>query len=460
MPDHADIAIVGAGAAGLFAAIFAGRESRDDTRIVALDGAKGLGAKILIAGGGRCNVTHDVVNPEDYAGGSPHAIKKVLRSFSVDDTVAWFAAEGVELKRENTGKLFPVTDKARTVLDALTGAAQRAGVELRTGCRVTGIERFGGRGRDTPDGSACNSDTRDGGGNNNGEADAAFTLRYTCAGRETSLHAKTVILATGGLALPSSGSDGAGYTFAKSLGHTVTPTHPALVPLLLEENHWAMTLSGLSINAILELHSPTGKRLHRRQGPVLFTHFGLSGPAPMDLSRHFNAHRDQGVTLCANLRRGETFDSTEAALRDVAERRPRASLVATIQAWLPERLARALLEQQLGLNPATPMAQLRRDDRRALAHALTALPLPVVGDRGYRHAEATAGGVPLNEIDSATMASQRCNGLHLCGELLDVDGRIGGYNFQWAWCTGRLAGRAAARGFVAATGACESPRPA
>ncbi|MEM1211995.1 MAG: NAD(P)/FAD-dependent oxidoreductase [Planctomycetota bacterium] len=423
-PAHAnDTAIIGAGAAGLFAAISAGRSKLATTEgtVRAFDGAKKLGAKILIAGGGRCNVTHDVVRPVDYASGpdsSRNVIKKVLKAFSVEDTVAFFQARGVTLKREDTGKLFPTTDQARTVLHALLDAARDAGVALHTQHRVTGITRH-----------------------HTDDQTPSFTV-HTSQG---DFPADRVILCTGGLALPSTGSDGFGYELARGLGHTVTPTWPALVPLVLPEGHWLTDLKGIALDAELTLAQASGKAVHRQAGPMLLTHFGLSGPAPMDISRHFSSHYNDpnALRLSANLLPPHNFDSLDAELREQAQAHPRRTVLQAVQAHFPERFAYALLEHAVGLDATTRLAQLPKDARRRLVHQLTALPLPVVADRGYRYAEVTAGGVPLSEVTWSTMASKACPGLHLAGEILDVDGRIGGYNFQWAWATGHLAGHAA-----------------
>ncbi|MEM9881433.1 MAG: NAD(P)/FAD-dependent oxidoreductase [Planctomycetota bacterium] len=413
----ADVAVIGSGAAGLFAAIFAGRAAPPNTRVVAFDGAKRVGAKILIAGGGRCNVTHDVVNPDDYAGGpaaTRNAVKKVLRSFTVADTIDFFRGYGVELKRENTGKLFPTTDRARTVLDALLRAADDAGAELRTSHRIETVTK-------TP-----------GGGFEITTSQGDFTARR-------------VVLCTGGLALPKTGSDGHGYRLARALGHTVTDTWPALVPLRLPDGHWLTELKGIAVDVELSLAEPSGKVRRRQSGAMLLTHFGVSGPAAMDLSRHFAGHFDryESQHLTANLTPDHTAESLDAEVLRRVETQPTQTLIQFIKARFPERLADALLRHGAGVDPTTPLARLRKDDRRSLVRTLTALPLPVVADRGYEHAEVTAGGVPLSEVDLKTMASRRCEGLYLAGEILDVDGRIGGYNFQWAWCTGRLAGCAA-----------------
>ena len=395
-----DIAVVGAGAAGLTAAIFA-RAAAPHARVAAFDGAPKIGAKILISGGGRCNVTHYAVGPDDF-NGNRNAIAKVLRTFPVDQTVAWFAEMGVTLKREETGKLFPTTDKARTVVDALLRAAQ--GVEILTAFRVESIER-------------------------------GFLLNGE-------IEAQRVILATGGRSVPKTGSDGQGYALARSLGHTVSDVFPALVPLLLEPGHWLTSLSGTSTDAELSVRSGTGRVLARVRGSLLFTHFGLSGPAALDVSRHWIAARreDPTATLTASLLPGETFESLDRALQEGTS---------SLRGRIPARLLEELLGNRRSPGGAPGEVRARRppskEERRALVRNLIELPLPITSDRGFDYAEVTAGGVPLAEVDLATMASRRCENLYLCGEILDVDGRIGGFNFQWAWATGRLAGLNAAR---------------
>lgn len=452
MPDrdenHCDLAIIGAGAAGLMAAIFAGRNTQPGTKIVLLDGAKKIGAKILIAGGGRCNVTHDVVYPADYFGGaSNNTVKKILKSFSVKETTAFFNDLGVELKREDTGKLFPTTDKARTVLDALLKAVSHAGVELRKQSRVTGIERWDRPPAYHPDEAASESEidtTIDPVLRPDDRQDAYPTdadLFKICIEGQLPLHAKRVILATGGKALPATGSDGFGYNLAKRLGHSITQTWPALVPLVLQDNNWLTDLSGITLDVELTLSGKTGKALYRQAGPMLLAHFGITGPAAMDISRHLRDYPDQAPRkLTANLLPAHSFEQVDQQLLETAKTNPKRTVTAYLKRLLPDRFTEALLDRYLGIDLDRPLGQLSKDDRKALCHALTALPLPVVGDRGYKFAEVTAGGVPMTEVQTATMASKLCDGLYLCGEILDVDGRIGGYNFQWAWCTGRLAG--------------------
>lgn len=410
MIPPSDIIVIGAGAAGLFAATWAGRTAAAAGRplaLTAVDTAKKLGAKILVAGGGRCNVTHERVGEGDYAGSTPPAIRKVLRRFTVADTIEFFAAAGVALKTEDTGKLFPTSDSARTVLDALVREATRAGTRLVHPARVTAIVKDG-------DGFLATSDA--------GE-----------------VRARRVILCTGGRSLPKSGSDGTGLELARSLGHSLTsPIVPALVPLLLPAGHWITTLSGLTLPAEVTLKSATSKKLFATTGSTLCTHVGLSGPAILDVSRHWLVERaaDPGITLWLGWLPGETPESLD---RQLVEGQRRGAL-AVLRDRLPDRLARTLCEQAA----APPSGDVSRDARRRLAALVTATPLEITGDRGFTAAEATAGGVPLTEVRLETMESRLCPGLYLAGEVLDVDGRIGGFNFQWAWASGFVAGCSAA----------------
>jgi predicted Rossmann fold flavoprotein len=200
---------------------------------------------------------------------------------------------------------------------------------------------------------------------------------------------------------------------------------------------------------VLSVKLNTNKTLHQQAGPLLFTHFGVSGPAAMDISRHLTAtrreHGETNVQLVANLVPAHTAESLDKQLLALTQSQPRRTVLHVAEQYLPARLAASILKQSVCLPGDMPLSQLPKEGRRSLVQGLTALPLPVTGDRGYDHAEVTAGGVPLSEVETMTMRSRVCDGLYLAGELLDVDGRIGGYNFQWAWCTGRLAGLAAAR---------------
>jgi predicted Rossmann fold flavoprotein len=410
-PAHdADLAIVGAGAAGLMAGISAARQRRG-ARIVALDVARKLGAKILVAGGGRCNVTNARVSAEDFHGGSRHAIRRVLAALPVPQTVAFFEQLGVALHEEAHGKLFPDSNSGRTVLAALLGEAERLGIELRSGWRVESI------GRD----------------------EHGFAVSGP-AGRLTT---GRVILSAGGMALPKSGSDGSGYALARQLGHTIRPPLPALVPLLLDGDVHA-GLSGVAHAAQVTLHV-NGRVSERTRGALLWTHFGVSGPVALDASGGWHRARHAGheARLSLSFLAPHEFAGVEAWLLRAAADRPRMTMHGVLAEHLPARVVEMLL-RQAGLSREARLAHLDRDLRRRLVRALVDFPLPVRDSRGFTYAEVTSGGVPLDEVDPRSMASRRCPGLWLAGEILDVDGRIGGFNFQWAWSSGHLAGLSAA----------------
>jgi predicted Rossmann fold flavoprotein len=380
-----------------------------------LDGVRRPGAKILISGGTRCNVTNRLVTEGDFWGGPRPIVRRVLRQFTSDQTVQFFRDLGVVLHEEADGKMFPDTGRARDVLDALTLGMKAAGVVLLADHRVLDIERVEG----------------------------GFHL-HTAHGP---LRSRRLVLATGGQSLPKTGSDGLGYEFARRLGHTIVPTTPALVPLILDAGERSSIhcgLSGVSHEAELTVwvDDRAGVRL---EGSILWTHFGISGPVALNASRHWLRARLEGrpVRLTANFCPGETFDTIERRWTEALTARPKVSITTLLAEFVPASVAAAMIER-LELDPSHHLAHLTREDRRAIVRALVEWPLPVTGSRGYNYAEVTAGGVALDEIDPTTMQSRVCPGLFLVGEILDVDGRIGGFNFQWAWSTGYVAGRALA----------------
>ena len=415
------MAIVGAGAAGLAAAIFT-RRFNPARSVVLLDGARSPGAKILVSGGSRCNVTNTTVSERDFWGGKRSVIRRVLRAFPVADTVAFFREIGVSLHEEAGGKLFPDTNRARDVLAALLRESDRVGATLLSGHRVIDVVR------PKPD-------------TTNGFQPQSFRV-VTDRGE---MDAAAVVLATGGQSLPKSGSDGAGFAIAKRLGHTIVPATPALAPLLLASTDAVhASVSGVSHDVELAVWVD-GAVAIRLSGPLLWTHFGISGPVALNASRHWLRAQLEGraVAMTVNLRPGQPFDQVDADWQRLAIANPRASVQTTLASLLPASVAAAVL-RQLALDGTSTLAHVSRDDRRRLSRALVEYPLPVTGSRGYSFAEATAGGVALTEIDAGTMASRACRGLSCVGEILDVDGRIGGFNFQWAWSSGFVAGRALA----------------
>ena len=404
---EADLAIVGAGAAGLATAIFV-RRLHPDVRVVVLDSARLPGAKIVVSGGGRCNVTNAVVTDRDFWGGKRSIIRRVLRAFSVEETVAFFDGMGVRLKEEPGGKMFPVTDRSRDVSEALLRELARCGAELVTSCRVNAIARNG-------DGFHLESSTGP-------------------------VNARRVVLATGGRSLPKTGSDGGGYALAQSLGHSIVPTTPALAPLTIAADS-RPNLSGVSHDVELSIWID-GAIVERLDGSLLWTHFGVSGPVVLDASRHWERGLLEGrqTTVTVNLLPRRSFADAERQVLTAAESRPKASLYGIVSDLVPTSVAGAMIDA-IDLARDLSSSRLTREQRRRLTHALTAWPLAITASRGYNFAEATAGGVSLDEIHAATMESRQCAGLFLTGEILDVDGRIGGFNFQWAWSSARAAAR-------------------
>ena len=409
--DTADVVIVGAGAAGLAAAVFCARAASRTRRVICVDGAKTVGAKILVSGGSRCNVTNRVVTERDFWGGDARVIRDVLRAYPASRAIDFFEELGVKLHEEEDGKCFPVSNRARTVLDALIRAVSTSGAELHTGCRISGIQPAAGDG---------------------------YVLTST-GGRL--YRAPLVVLATGGRSLPKTGSDGSGYEFARIFGHGYVETTPALVPLVVDDSQHAQ-LSGIAHAATVTVRSG-GAPTVRLMGAMLWTHFGVSGPVILNASRHWLRHRLEGrdPNVVVSVVPGETFASIERWLSEEQRSRPRALVRTVIATRVPAAVADVWTERA-GIDASTTLSHLKREDRRRLIHALLELPLDVRDSRGYNYAEVTAGGIPLSEIDPATMESRLRRGLYLIGEMLDVDGRIGGFNFQWAWSSAWVAASA------------------
>ena len=409
-----DFAVIGAGAAGLMAAIAAGNAGAS---VRLLDGAKKIGAKILVSGGSRCNVTNEHVVPARYHGeGAAPFVSRVLRSFSPDDTHRFFAQSGVELKLEPTGKFFPVTDSSRTVLNALLAQVERAGAVLSVQTPVLSLEKLDGFWRlETP--------------------------------TET-IWARAVLVATGGLALPKSGSDGSGFRLAQGFGHSVVKTTPALTPLLCDAPFGAQ-FSGQTLPAKLRLFRRNATQLNEKlaayDGSFLWTHTGYSGPVALNLSRHVARerwkwpHASVFASFLPHVDDGEENAWWQSFVRENAKR----GTFNALSAFLPNALAQTLA-QRANCDHLT-VGRLEKRHIEALKNALFYLPLDVREVAPYEKAETTAGGIALEEIAPATMMSRLHKGLFFAGEVCDVDGWLGGYNFQWAWSSGTVAGRAAAK---------------
>lgn len=422
-PQHSfDIVVVGAGAAGLAAAIFAAESAEGhDLRLLVIEGAKKPGAKILVSGGGRCNVTNENVTPDDFCGGSRAIIRNVLAQFNDERARNWFESMGVPLKLEPTGKYFPVSDEAKSVLEALLARVDELGIRIWAGTRVTDIVA-----------------------NNPG---ISLTLSDTQV-----INSRRVIVATGGLALPKSGSDGAGLKIMERLGHTIVPTTQALTPLLLARGRDLggrfAEFAGVTIDARMRLYRKGhGKALVDLTGSLLFTHLGLSGPLAMNFSRHWLRERllQPDVALEVTIAHPNFTDIGDARkwLSDCTKHSPSSWISSALTQLFPDRIADAIIQESGVTTNLSQMTAKQRDD---IAAMISGLHVDVIGARDYNFAEATAGGVELSEIDYHTMESRKVPGLYLCGEILDVDGRIGGFNFQWGWSSGYVAGRGAVAG--------------
>ncbi|MDP2957051.1 MAG: aminoacetone oxidase family FAD-binding enzyme [Longimicrobiales bacterium] len=401
------IAVVGAGAAGLVAALFAARAGAP---VVLLEGTPDGGRKILISGGGRCNILPSVVQPARYVtASSPNTLRKMLLSWPLPEQRAFFEAElGMPLEREEeTGKLFPSSHRARDVRDALLARVREAGARIWFGAKVADL---------VPDTSAA--------------------WRVEIRGAPP-VRAAAVVLATGGLSVPTTGSDGAGLAFARALGHEIHPTYPALTPLTAVPHPHA-ALAGVSLT--VTLRAPGTRPPFETTDGFLITHRGWSGPAVLDASHLAVRGRPDGA-------RQELLVQWTPLGPERWERALSGGGTATVRSALAPHLPRRLADHlcaESGVDPDTRISQLRREARRALLAALTAYPLPWTGDEGYKKAEVTGGGVALSELDPRTLESRRAPGLFLCGEILDAFGPIGGHNFLWAWSTGRAAGMGAA----------------
>jgi len=400
------VIVIGAGAAGLMTAIQARRLGAD---VLILDGQDKIGAKILISGGTRCNLTNQRVAEGDYETEEGKALRSILSAFSSEKAVQFFKELGVEVELEPGGKFFPTTHSGRTVLDALMKEISRSGIELKTGCKV----------------KQC--------------AFQKDISRFLVAGEGFSYEARTVVLATGGLSFPQTGSDGTGYGIARAFGHSLIPTSPSLTPLETDDSDWK-ALTGLSLPVRVAFWAG-GKKRAAYEGDFLFTHTGFSGPAVLNISRHWiRAKGEEGAKVAINFLPLETEEGFREQLLKGTALSPSKPLKNFLAEHLPTRLAETLLKK-LAIPPLSILNQLKKTDRENLLRSIFHFPLRVTGDLGYRKAEVTAGGIDLKEIDRATLESKLQPGLFFSGEILDVDGRIGGFNFQWAWSSGVVAAR-------------------
>lgn len=419
MDARAEIVVVGAGAAGLWAAARAGSEGR---RVLLLEKTSRTGTKILASGGGRCNLTTtlDAEGAGRLFGAAGHRfLRAALRTTPPRRVRELFGELGVATGEAPLEKVFPLSGSAREVRDALERWARNAGVEVRLDFPVQAIEAI------------------DGGG-------------FRVHGREGEvIHAGNLLLCPGGRSYPGTGTVGDGYRWLEALDLEVVPPVPALAPLTSPAD-WVRELSGVSLpGAEVRLFGGKGKELARRRRPLLFTHQGVSGPAAMDLSGELARRQQGGATelfhLAVDLFPDHGREALRASLVEGTGRGGGLSLARGLPETIPKRVFEAVC-QQAGHFPAPALAHLSRAARHELIEAFKGLRIPIDGTLGFEQAEVTRGGLSLREVDPRTMQVNRYPGLYVFGELLDVDGPIGGLNFQAAFATAELAARDAARG--------------
>ncbi|MBH1366248.1 NAD(P)/FAD-dependent oxidoreductase [Stenotrophomonas maltophilia] len=385
-----DVVVIGAGAAGLMTAITAGQRGR---QVQVIDHANKIGKKILMSGGGRCNFTNTGTTPANFLSANPHFCKSALARYTPWHFIELVSKHGIAYHEKELGQLF-CDVSSKQIVKMLVDECQAAGVQVRTDCSVQRIEH----------------------GSDGFRVHTGHGL----------FHCASLVVATGGLSIPSMGATGFGYEIARQFGHAVLPTRAGLVPLTLSGKHQERLaeLSGVAL--------PIEARCNGKsfQNFMLLTHRGVSGPAILQISSFWQP----GDTLELDLLPGQ--DAGEW-LRQMKRERPAAELRTVLGEVLPKRLAQRLCEHWL---PDRPVRQLDEPVLRQAAQLLGAFPLVASGTEGYRTAEVTLGGVDTAEVSSSTMESRRVPGLHFVGEVLDVTGWLGGYNFQWAWASGHAAG--------------------
>ena len=386
-----DVVIIGAGAAGLMCAIEAGKRGR---RVLVIERSEQIGKKILISGGGRCNFTNLHVTPENFLSANPHFCKSALARFTPADFIAMVERHGIGYHEKERGQLF-CDLSAKLIVAMLANECRQAGARIDVNGVVTSVERMG----------------------------EVFTIE-TSSGP---FHAASLVIASGGLSIPKMGATNFGYELARRFGHTIQPTRAALVPLTFSADDLAryQDLSGIGLPVEASLNG------QNFSAPMLFTHRGISGPAILQISSYWKLGEELRVNLLPGI------DVAEWLL-ERQQSRAAAELKSVLGERFPKRLAQRLSELRLD---SRPLRQYRAAELRQVASQLHSWAFHPSGTEGYRTAEVTAGGVNTAELSSTTMESRKVPGLYIIGEVVDVTGHLGGFNFQWAWASGHAAGQ-------------------
>ncbi|MCO7176253.1 NAD(P)/FAD-dependent oxidoreductase [Sporolactobacillus kofuensis] len=411
-----DVIVIGGGPAGLMAAIAAGEQG---AHVLLLDKGDKLGRKLAISGGGRCNVTNAMPIDEliKHIPGNGRFLYSALSAFNNQDIIAFFEDLGVGLKEEDHGRMFPVSNNAKSVVHALLTKMQNLKITIRT---------------NTPVQAVLYSDHVVGVKTKNGEK----------------ITAPTVIIAVGGKSVPQTGSTGDGYAWAKAAGHTITELYPTEVPLTSKEPFIQdKTLQGLALSDVtVTLVNPKGKAIQSHRWDMLFTHFGLSGPAILRLSQFvvkaLKKFKTKDVVVLIDVKPDLNEEQLTQQLLHLVETDPKKALKNVWKGIVPERYLLFLLEH-IGLSPDLNFHELSKEDVRNMAKALKGFPVHITGTLSIEKAFITGGGISLKEVNPKSMESKMMPGLYFCGEILDIHGYTGGYNITSAFVTGHAAGIAA-----------------
>jgi predicted Rossmann fold flavoprotein len=405
MMKNIEVCVIGGGASGLIAAISA---KSNGAQVTLVERNAKLGKKILVTGNGRCNYTNVLATAAQY--NHPAFVQPVLEQFSPERTLAFFENLGIPPKIEDEGKTYPLSEQASSIVDVLVYEVERLGIAILLDTKVASIKKTNGR----------------------------FLIQFA-DGRKT--ESDRVIVCAGGLAMPQSGSDGSGFELAIQLGHKVTPTFPALVKLLLESPH-LKHLDGVKINSTVELMLDN-RVIQSEHGDILFTKYGISGPTILQLSREANARRLAGESLFVKVVLVDSlgYDDIAKRLEMVAHKSIQQGLIGLIHTKIIP-----ILLQEAGIkHPQEPISALTPKDKGKLIRLLFDWRFPITGTKGFEDAQVTAGGVDIQFVSAATLESKTIPGLFFAGEVLDIDGLCGGFNLQWAWSSGYVAGKAAAK---------------
>lgn len=414
MSETFDVIVIGGGPAGLMAAITA---SAQGARVCLVEKGGKLGRKLIISGGGRCNVTNAKELDEliKMMPGNGRFMYSAFAQFSNQDIVSFFSKLGVALKEEDHGRMFPVTDKAITVANALIDKMKQQGVEIRLNSPVERVEYEGNR------------------------------CRGVLLGSGQQLLAPCVIIAVGGCSVPQTGSTGDGYAWAREAGHTITDLYPTEVPLLASDPFIRdKSLQGLSLRNIeMTLFAPNGKKINTQEGDMIFTHFGISGPASLRMGHYVSvSQRKYGkvpLTLTIDLMPEKSEEQIYRESWALLESQPKKTVKNVLKGFLPERLIPLLL-QMCGIGEETTLHHMPKQLWQQLAGKIKALPLTITGTLSIEEAFITGGGVNIKEIDPRTMQSRLMEGLFFAGEVMDVHAHTGGYNITIAFSSGYVAG--------------------